>query len=253
MKQAYASIPIGVLIFVLLAIFAINGFATYIGNAIIPNITKLTSMIMLLTFYFMVQNRMANVFMAIFLFSLIGDAFFVFNFGEISSKLATLFYLGSYCLLIFVLLGKFKGIKYEGLVTLYLIVVLLLNSYFLFALYGAISKNFTDSVDLVLSVSHGITLIALTFFAFAVYLSQESNQSIIFLIMVFCFVFSDVLMYICNLYVYFWLFEYISNMLHLISLILFVTYVYNHHAIMNVNGKKPYDDYILPNSERLTT
>lgn len=252
MKQVYAGIPIGVLIVVLLAIFAINGFATYFGNTLIPNITKLTSIIILLTVYFMVHNRMANIFMVIFLFSLIGDAFYVFNFGEISNKLATLFYLGSYCLLIFVLLGKFKCIKYEGLVTLYLIVVLLLNSYFLFALYGAIRENFTDTADLVLSVSHGITLIAMTFFAFAVYLSKETNQSIIFLIMVFCFVFSDVLMYICNLYVYFWVFEYISNMLHLISLVLLIAYVYNHHVITNKNVNKSYLDYRIPNSERLT-
>jgi hypothetical protein len=168
------------------------------------------------------------------------------------NKLSTVFYLGSYLLLIFVLLGKLKRIKYEGLVSVYLMVVLLLNSYFLYVLYGVAKDNFSDNVSLLLYVVHGITLIALTFFAFAVYLSQETTQSIIFLVMVFCFGFADVLIFICNLYVYFWLFEFLGNMLHLASLILLFTYVYNHHRITKVHGKVSIDELMIRNSERLT-
>ena len=252
MKNISASAPNGVLIFLLLATVLINGLATYFGNAIIPNITKITSVIILLTMFYTIRDRMANVFLTIFLFSFLGSAFYVFNFGELSGKLATTFYLGSYSLLTFVLLGKLKRIKYEGLVSVYLIVVLLLNTYFLYVLYGVVKDNFTDSVNMVLSICHGITLIAMTFFAFAVYLSQETTQSIIFLVMVFCFVFSDVLNYVCNLYVYFWLFEFMSNMLHLTSLILLYVYVQNHHKIIKIKPKTSVETYMISSSERLT-
>ncbi|MCK7590843.1 hypothetical protein M0G43_09680 [Subsaxibacter sp. CAU 1640] len=252
MKQVYTGLPNGVLALIFIMIFTINGIAAYYGNSLVPNITRITSILILLTLYYIYRNRMANVFLTIFLFSFLGDLFYVFNLGELSSKLSTTFYLGSYSLLVFVLLGKFKRIKYEGLVSIYLIVVFLLNSYFLYVLYGVIKENFADNINMVLSVCHGIILLAMTFFAFAVYLSQETTQSIIFLVMVFCFVFSDVLTYICNMYVFFWVFEFVSNMLHLASLILLFTYVYNHHKIIKVKPKMSVEDYLIKGSERLT-
>jgi len=252
MKQVNTPTHFRVLVFLMVAAFFINGVAYYFENTLIPNITRITSIIVLLTIYFMVRQRMANVFMTIFLFSLLGDGFYVFNIGVLSSKLSTTFYLGSYCLIVFVLLGKLRRIKYEGLVSIYLILVLLLNSYFLYVLYGVIKENFSDDVNLVLSICHGVTLIAMMFFAFAVYLSQETTQSIIFLVMVFCFVFSDVLKYICDLYVYFWLFDFIANMLHLASLVLLFTYISNHHKIIKVKRKDSVETYAIQNTERLT-
>lgn len=250
MKQVLKKTPNSVLILLLLAIFLINGFAAYFEISLVSKITKFLSVIVLLSLYFTVRNRMANVFLTIFLFSFLGDVFGVFHIGELSDKLSTTFYLGSYSLITFVLLGKLKRIKYEGLVSVYLIVVLLLNSYFLYVLYGVVKDNFSDSVNLTLSISHGIAIIAMTFFAFAVYLSQETTQSIIFLVMVFCFAFSDVLNYICDLYVYFWAFEFIANMLHLTSLILLFTYVYNHHKRVKVKSKAPLH-CIMPDHERM--
>jgi hypothetical protein len=252
MKQVFSITHNRVLLFMIVAAILINGVAAYFEYALISNITKITSIIILLTFYYLVRQRMANVFLTIFLFSLLGDTFNVFNLGDLSDKLSTTFYIGSYSLIIFVLLGKLNRIKYEGLVSIYLIVVLLLNSYFLYILYGVVKDNFSDDVNLTLSVLHGIALIAMTFFAFAVYLSQETTQSIIFLVMVFCFVFSDVLSYICNLYVYFWMFEFIANMLHLISLVLLYTYVYNHHKIIKVKRKNAKNKFAISKPKRLT-
>jgi hypothetical protein len=252
MKQVNSRTLNRVLVFLMVAALLTNGVATYFENTLIPNTTKFISIIVLLTLYYMVKNRMSNVFLTIFLFSFLGDVFDVFNLGELSGKLSLTFYLGSYSLLIFVLLGKLKRIKFEGLVSVYLILVLLLNSYFLYVLYGAIKESFSDNANLMLSICHGITLIAMTFLAFAVYLSQETKQSIIFLLMVCCFVFSDVLTYICDLYVYFWLFEFMGNMLHLASLGLFFTYVTNHHKIIKVKSKRPIESYTISTSERLT-
>lgn len=251
MKQVYSTVPIGVLVFTFLTLLIFNGVATYFGNDLIPNITRVVSVIVLLTAYFLVRNRMANVFLTVFLCSLIGDGFHVFDFGQVSNKISNIFYVCSYCLLIFVLLRRLKRFKIDGLVSLYLIIVLALNSYFLYVFYSAIRESMYDNTTFYIAICHGIVLIAMSLFAFSVYLSQETSQSIIFLLMVFCFVFSDVLTYICNFYVYFWAFEFISNMLHVVSLGLFFAYVY-HHKTVDTDRNVSFDSYMMSNSGGLT-
>ncbi|WP_152611486.1 hypothetical protein [Psychroserpens damuponensis] len=194
---------------------------------------------------------MANVFILTFLVFFIGDAFSVFEFGELSSKLSKISYLGSYVLLICVLLGKLKRVKFEGLVTVYLAVVLLLNSYFLYILYGVAKNNFVDHANLLIYICHGIVIIALTYFSFAVYLSRETAQSITFLLMVFCFAFSDVLHYICGMYVYFWVFEVFEHMLHIAGLFLLYKYVYDHHTNNYSDKRIHLSKYGIPTTEKL--
>ena len=255
MKQVYAGNPKGVILSVLLATLVFNGVATYYQFDIVPTITTFISVIVVLTLFYSKHRAMANVFLFTFIFWFLGDSFSVFNFGGLASKLSTTFYLGSYCLLAFVLIGKLRRIKYEGLVSVYLILILALNSYFLYVLYGILKDNFTDNVNLILYICHGVVLLAMAFFAFAVYLSKETTQSINFLVMVCCFVFSDILGYICDLYVYFWAFDFIGNMLHLASLILLYLYVYNHHKIIKVRGGSEANHnerYVMEGTERLT-
>ncbi|MEM5566452.1 hypothetical protein WNY78_15125 [Psychroserpens sp. AS72] len=194
---------------------------------------------------------MANVFIITFLVLFIGDALSVFQFGDLTSKLSKIAYLGAYLLLIFVLLGKLKRVKFEGLVTVYLIIVLLLNSYFLYTLYGVAKSNFIDNTNLIIYICHGITLIALTYFSFAVYLSRETAQSITFLLLVFCFVFSDVLHYICSMYVYFWGFEVFENVLHTAGLFLLYKYVYDHHTNRHSDRRINLTEYFVPTTEKL--
>jgi len=228
-----------------------TSIATYFDVIVVPKIAKLITVTILFTFYFCQLNKMANVFLTIFLVFFVGDAFSVFDFGEISSKLSKAMYIGAYLLLIFVLLGKLKKVKFEGLVTVYLVLVLLLNSYFLYALYGVAKENFVDDINLVLYICHGITLIAMTYFAFAVYLSRETAQSITFLLMVFCFVFADVLYYICQLYVYYWIFEVFEGILHTTGLFLLYKYVYDHHTHRNNDKRINFSEYFIPTTEKL--
>ena len=239
------------LVLILLVLLLCTSLATYFDFIILPKIAKLITVTLLLTFYFCQLNKMANVFLSIFLIFFIGDAFSVFEVGALSSKLSKSMYIGAYLLLIFVLLGKLKRVKFEGLVSVYLILVLLLNSYFLYALYGVAKENFVDDINMVLYVCHGITLIVMTYFAFAVYLSRETAQSITFLLMVFCFVFADVLNYICNLYVYFWIFEVFEGALHTAGLFLLYKYVYDHHTHRNSSKRINFSEYFIPTTETL--
>lgn len=240
-----------ILVFVLVVIVLCSAVAIYFDSVTVPKTVKLITITILMTFYFCQLNKMANVFLTIFLLFFLGDVFAVFNFGELILKLSKSMYIGGYLLLIFVLLGKLKKIKFDSLVSFYLILVLLLNSYFLYVFFEVAKDNFVDDVNLVLYVFHGITLIALTYFSFAVYLSKETEQSITFLLLVLCFVFSDVLNYINTLYIYYWLFEVFDITLHICGLFLLYKYVYNHHTMVSQNKKMNASDYLAKTTEQL--
>ncbi|WCO00521.1 hypothetical protein [Psychroserpens ponticola] len=239
------------MVLVLVVIVLCSAVATYFNSIMVPKTVKLITVTILMTFYFCQLNTMANVFLTTFLIFFIGDAFAVFSFGEIMLKLSKSMYIGAYLLLIFILLGKLKKIKFDSLVSVYLILVLLLNSYFLYVLFEVAKENFVDEVNLVLYVFHGITLIALTYLSFAVYLSKETGQSITFLLMVFCFVFADVLDYINTLYIYYWLFEVFERTLHISGLFLLYKYVYDHHTMVNEDEKMKFSDYFVQTTQEL--
>ncbi|WP_299224322.1 hypothetical protein [uncultured Psychroserpens sp.] len=251
MNKSLPLSPNWALVIVLVVITTCSIIATYFDSVLVPRIAKLIVVTILFTFYYCQLNKMANVFLFTFVIFFIGDAFSVFSFGEMALKLSKSMYIGGYLLLIFILLGKLKRIRFEGLVSLYLILVLLLNSYFLYVLYEVAKENFVDEVNLVLYVLHGIILIAMTYFSFAVYLSKETGQSITFLLMVFCFVFSDVLDYICNLYIYYWLFEAFERVLHIGGLFLLYKYVYDFHTESKEKEKMDLSTYFTSNTEQL--
>jgi hypothetical protein len=240
-----------ILVLVLAVIVFCSAVATFFGSIMVPKIVQLITITILMTFYFCQLNKMATIFLTVFLVLFLGDALAVFNFGELMLKLSKSMYIGGYLLLIFVLLGRIKKIKFDSLVSVYLILVLILNSYFLFVLYEVAKDNFVDQVNLALYVLHGITLIALTYFSFAVYLSKETGQSITFLLMVFCFVFSDVLDYINTLYIYYWLFEVFERTLHIGGLFLLYKYVYDHHTLVNNEKTMNLSEYFVTTTEQL--
>lgn len=251
MKSAHKLKPNLILAIVFVTIVVGSSIATFFDSILVPKVVKLIAITILMTFYFCQLNKMANVFLTTFLVFFIGDACAVFSFGDIMLKLSKIMYIGAYLLLIFVLFGKLKKIKFDGLVSVYLVLVLLLNSYFLYVLYEVAKENFVDSTNLVLYILHGITLIALTYFSFAAYLSKETGQSITFLLMVFCFVFSDVLHYINVLYIYYWIFEIFERALHISGLFLLYKFVFDHHTMRNNDKKMNLCDYFIATTQKL--
>ncbi len=182
-----------------LGVLLLNFIASYDGLAVISKVTKVVAVPLIIIYFFSKRKFMANIFFTIFLLMFFGDIFSVFNVNEFVSKLSKTAYLGSYLLLVFVVIGKLRKVKFEGLISWYLILIFALNTYFMYVLFKVVQDNFTDSVNMVLYVSRGITILVMGFLAFAVYLSKENAQSILFLVMSFCFIFSDVLFYISDL------------------------------------------------------
>lgn len=232
--------------YILLTIFVsflmINSIALWLGLKSFLEIVSLLLIPVLVTIYFYRKHYMANVFFTIFLIMFLGRVFDVFSVNDLMNNLSEAFYIGAYLLLIFVLSGKLKRVKFEGVVTIYLVIVFLVNVYLFYALYDALKTSFYDKLQLLLFVFKGIVLLFMAFTAFMVYLSNESKQSILFLTMVFCMMFSALLKSIHTMYVYFWVFEWVEYILLSLSLILFFKYVENHHHKNKIKPESQFAD-----------
>ena len=231
MKRWHAILPNWAIITLLALIVSLNLISSYYALSFLTKAVTLATIPLLLTFYFAKQRIMANVFFVIFFLYFFGLFFNVFENFHLSSKFSESYFLGAYALLVFVMIGKLKHMKFEVLVTCYLIVVFLVNSYLMYLMFVAIKDSFEDNVIFTLSVSRGIALLVMAFLAFAIYLSRETSQSILFLTVVCCFVFSDVLSFISTMYIHFWLFEGIQKILQSLGLILSIMYVFNYQEI----------------------
>ncbi|MBJ7881700.1 hypothetical protein [Gelidibacter salicanalis] len=209
-------------------IVAINLVSSYYELYFISNAVILGLIPALLIIYFDKQKLMATIFCAILILYFVGLICSVpINF-ELSSKLSESSFIGAYALMVFVMIGKLKHVKFEGVVSWYLIIVLLINTYLMYAMFVNVQDSFNDSVNLTLSVSKGVLLLVMGFLAFAIYLSKETSQTILFLTIVCCFVFADVLSFTNSLYVQFWLFEGFQKTLQGLGLFLLYVYIFNH-------------------------
>lgn len=233
MKKWHDLLPNWAIIVMLTLIVTVNIISSYFGFSLLSKVAALAIIPVLLLSYFYRQRFMANIFYTIFILYFLGMLFNALDHLALSSKLSESCFLAVYVLLGFVMIGKVKDVKFEGLVSMYLILILLVNSYFMYIMFSSVQDSFADSVNFTLSVSKGIALLLMSFLAFAIYLSRETSQSIIFLTIVCCFVFSDVLSFITTMYVNFWLFEAVQQILQGAGLLLFCIYVYNHHKVEN--------------------
>ena len=245
-----------VLVMLFASILIVNSIAVFYDFELLSNIAGLLTVPILVAYFFSRQHYMANVFFTVFLTLFLANVFSAFSMNDLTNNLSEAFSLGAYLLLVFVLVGKLKRVKFEGFITVYLVIVFLINTYLLYALYSVLESSFSGGLQTLLFVLKGIVLILMAFVAFMVYLSNESKQSILFLTMVFCFMFSNVLNYIHTMYVYFWLFEWTGYALSCLSVILFFKYVDNHHRKqINPEAKTaPYNDeqQVIKPSESVT-
>jgi hypothetical protein len=234
MNTWHPLLPNWVISVMLALIIVLNLISSFYG---IPTLAKTTALIvipLLMLFYFYKQKLMATVFFTILVLAFLSILFRTFEGYNLFSKFSESSSLAAYVLIVFVMLGKLKDVKFEGLVSWYLVLIVIVNTYLMYAMFESVKDSFQDSVVLTLTVSRGVALLIMGFLAFAIYLSQESTQSILFLTVVCCFVFSDVLGFITSMYVDFWAFVAIHKILQATGVFLFMLYVYNHHQTSKV-------------------
>lgn len=229
-----------IFIYVLLLLIIINVIATITENTILLQLTKPLFVPAFLLYYF-IKNKYINfVFIAFLLFSFLGDSSSVLFSSDAVLKASSLLYCLSYLCLVYVVATKFKRIEFDKIVGLYLLVVFLINVYFLYTLFNILQAIIPDSLEVTLFGIKSVSLIALAFVSFAVYLNSDTKRSILFLVTSLCFVFSDVLYYISNYYIYDWSFVMLDRLLHILGLFFLFNYIieeYRHRKKRIVNAR----------------
>ncbi|WP_299782561.1 hypothetical protein [uncultured Formosa sp.] len=112
------------------------------------------------------------------------------------------------------MITKFKGVKFGAFLGTYLIVVFVINTYLLYQLYTVLDDIITSPTEVLFFGLRSVTLIVLAFVSFAVYLNSDTKSSILYLVMALCFIFSEVLFYIRNYYIYDWSLVLVERLLY---------------------------------------
>ena len=239
MERWHALCPNWVLILFFVLTVTLNLLGSYYELSVVTKTLVLSTVPIVLMLYFHKQRIMATIFSVIFLLYFLGILCHAIDHFSLSTKFSELCFTGAYLLMVFVMLGKLNDVKLEGFVSWYLIVVFFISTYIIYLMFTGVKGSFQDAVILSLMVSKGVVLLVMAFLAFAIYLSKETAQSIIFLTVVCCFIFSDVSGFITTSYIQFWLFEAVQRIFQSIGLFMACIYVFNHHQPeTRINGRK---------------
>ncbi|MBJ6369014.1 hypothetical protein [Snuella sedimenti] len=199
---------------VFLAVLLLVIVASIVGivfeNAFVLQLIKLTFLSAFILFFLVRQDRVCALLVAFFVFSFLAALFSIVGVDEIYERVFSLL---GYSSLIGITMPKFKLLKLDKIIRAYLLVVFLINTYFVYVLYGVLKAVMVDLVDVTLFAIKSMSLIILVFVAFGVYLHTETKQTITFLMAGMCFAFSTILEYINFYYVYNWGFVLLGKIL----------------------------------------
>lgn len=230
---------------VLLLLISINILGTYSEDVLFLQTTKALFIPVLLILFFIKNKLLSIPFISFFIFSFLGDISLAFFENEILIKASSVFYFLSYMCLIGVILSKFKLFEIDKVVGVYLIVVFLINAYFLYTLYGMLKAVVPDNLEVLLFGIKNISLILLIFLAFGKYLAKDTKPSILFLMVALCLVFSTILNYVSLYYVYSWSFVMLERIIYAIGIYLLLNYVMEENKVRVVQERRYSSDNIF--------
>lgn len=224
-KNWIKNFPNKMFLSILFALILINVIATISTSNLVQQLTK-PLFIPVFLIYFLLKNKQIEISILAFLvFSFIGDFTSVFTYSLMLVNISSLAYCLSYSCLIITVASRIKKLELDKVISWYLVFVFLINAYLLYILFDVIKYYIPDSIEVTLFAVKSTALIALAFVSFVDYLNSQSKKSILFLIMVLCFVFSDVLHYISTYYLYRLGFVMLDRILHLVGLFFLFSYV----------------------------
>lgn len=221
----------------LLLLVSVNIIGTYSEDVLFSQTTKALFIPALLILFFMKNKVLSLPFILFFIFSFLGDVSLAFNENEIFIKASSIFYFLSYMCLISIAISKFKFFEIDKVVGTYLIVVFLINTYFLYTFYGILKAIVPDSLEVFLFGVKNISLILLIFLAFGKYLANDTKPSILFLMVALCLVFSTILNYVSLYYVYDWSFVMLERVIYAIGIYLILSYVMEKNKSIVIQDK----------------
>lgn len=224
-KNWIKSFPNKMFLCILFALILINVIATISENNLFQQLTK-PLFVPVFLIYFLLKNKQIKTWVLTFLvFSFIGDFTSVFTYNLMLVNISSLAYCLSYTSLTFAVASRIKKLQLDKVISSYLVLVFLINAYLLYILFDVIRYYIPDSLEVTLFGIKSTALIVLAFVSFVDYLNSETKESIQFLIMALCFVFSDVLHYISTYYLYNFSFVMLDRVLHVVGLFFLFSYI----------------------------
>ncbi len=226
-----------ILLFVLVLVF-FNAIAFFTNSDKLLQMVEPLLFLPILIFFFYKYSKIRLVLIGFLLFAIIGDLSYLFNMSIDGIQIETIAYCLGYMCLIYEAINRIKKLNISLMIGVYLFVVFAINTYFLYTFYDVLKYTITDSIELSLIVIRVVSLLLFTLFSFTVYLSVESKQSILLLLMAINLVFSDVLYLVTEYYIYYWLFDFVSKALYLLTFYCFYLYVINYNTTTELIAEK---------------
>lgn len=241
MENSLASSFNKVLFFALLVLVGINILGIYSEDVLLLQTTKALFIPALLSL-FLFKHKVLNLpLISFFIFSFLGDISLAFFENEILTKASSVFYFLSYMCLIGIVISKFNFFKIDKVVGAYLVLVFLINTYFLFTFYGILKAVVPDSLEVILFAVKSVSLVLLLFLAFGKYLAKDTQSSILFLMVALCLVFSTILNYVSIYYVYSLNIAVLERVIYAVGIYLLLNYVLEKRKT-SIKKKVTYQD-----------
>ena len=213
----------------LLVLVVLNVFGTISENALILQSTKPLFVPVFLIFFFIKNKTIGIPFVLFLTYSFLGDSAFILFSKDMFIKASSVMYFLGYLCLIGFMVPKFRLVEFNKVIALYLVFMVFVNVYFLYTIYGVLKTIIPDSLEVLLFGMKSISLVVLFIVAFGIYLNSETRLSILFLIMALSFVFSDILNYVSQYYIYHWSFLMLDRILHAIGLFFLFNCIVEHN------------------------
>jgi hypothetical protein len=224
---SFSSVFVGVLTFLVL----ISVYASFNENALLLQLSKVLFVPSFLVFFFIKKHSIKTPFILCLLYFFFGDSASLFFANDMFLNASNVLYFLSYlCLIIFVS-QKFRIMEFNKIIAYYLIVVFLINLYFLYTTCSILKVIVPDGTEVFIFGLKSVSLIILLFISFGVYLNSESKMSIVFLLMAFSFACSDLLDYVNHYYVYNWSFLMLERILHVVGLFFLFNYIVAYNKL----------------------
>ena len=209
----------------LLGLITISFFVTFTQDLLLLKSTMALFIPVFLIFYLVKYKSLKVVFISFLLFSFLGDVSLTFFSNETFVKISSILYFLSYLYLIVMVIPKFKLLKIDKLIGVYLFGVFVINIFFLYTLFGILKAIIPDGTEVLLFGLKSLALIILVFISFGVYLNTQTRLSILFLVAVVFIAFSTILNYVNLYYLYHWSFEMLYRVLYGIGLYFLFRYI----------------------------
>jgi len=216
-------------------------FGFFLKNESGYSLGKMTSVLMIpiFLFYSIIKGAKFNVLHKLIILVFFLSSFFaIFRDHFTCNILCTaLLFLGISGLLSMAI-KNLKTFNFKSGLGFCLLLVFLINVSFIVVLFNALKFNMTGPLEVVFFVIKFILLLVMAFVSFASYIEEGRKESLLFLFIAFCFLFSQAMYYLNTYYLPEFSFSFMAKILNIIGLFFIFQYIIEAKKIEHHQDKK---------------